>query len=72
MTKKANPWIQINLEKRRQTMLKSNPGEYITLSNVTHFKERSHGFLLKCHQGVVYFEKDDISHIISDCDDWIV
>lgn len=65
-------WIDIDHEITRKTMLKSNPGEYVELTNVTHFRERSHGFLLKCDQGVVYFEKDDISHIISDCDDWVV
>lgn len=65
-------WIDIDCEQTRKTMLKSNPGEYIELTNVTQFKERAHGFMLKCDQGVVYFEKDDISHIISDCEDWVV
>jgi len=65
-------WIEINKEATRKIMFKSNPDNYQYFTNVTHFKKRSHGFMLKCDQGVVYCENDDISHIISDCDDWIV
>lgn len=64
-------WIEINIEKRRTIYFKSRP-EPLALSNVTHYKKRNHGFMLKCHQGVVYCETDDISCIVSECDDWVV
>ena len=64
-------WIE-HVESKRTTVLKSNVG-VVVLTNITHFKERSHGFTLKCDQGLVYFEKDDISYIIcKGCDDWVV
>jgi len=66
----SNEWTRINLEKTRKIATKS--GGLLHLSNVTHFKKRSHGFMLKCDQGIVYIETDDVSYIISDCDDWIV
>jgi hypothetical protein len=68
----SNKWIEINTEKTRKIMFKSDPNTYLTLTNVTHFKKRSHGCMLKCDEGVVYFETDDVSHIISECDDWVV
>ncbi len=68
----SDKWIDINLEKSRKMMFKSDPNSYLELTNVTHFKKRAHGCMLKCDQGVVYFENDDVSHIISDCDDWVV
>ncbi len=68
----SNKWIKIELEKTRKMMFKSDPSAYLELTNVTHFKKRSHGFMLKCDQGIVYFQNDDVSHIISDCKDWVV
>lgn len=65
-------WKEIKFEKTRKTVLKSQPCDCILLHDVTHFQERSHGFLLKCKEGIAYFEKDDIACIISDCDDWVV
>lgn len=68
-----NSWTKISLEKTRKMAFKSNPGEYLVLNNVTHFKVRdTKGCMLKCDQGIVYFEKDDVSHIISECEDWVV
>jgi len=64
-------WIEVNLEKTRKMMFQSNPGQYLELTNVTHYKKREHGYMLKCDQGIVYFEKDDVSHIISNCTDWV-
>lgn len=64
-------WVDIDLEVTRVIYFKSRK-EPITLTNVTQFKMRGHGFLLKCDQGIVYCEKDDISCIISDCTDWKV
>lgn len=65
-------WVQVNTEKTRKIYLKSHPNIVVTLHNVTHFKYRDTGCMLKCDEGVVYFERDDISLIISDVDDWIV
>ena len=67
----SKEWIEIKLEKTRKIMFKRHPSD-LNLTNVTHFKNRKHGFMLKCDQGVVYVENDDVSNIISDCDDWIV
>lgn len=67
-----NKWIKITPEVTRQMMFKSNPGRILTLNNVTHYRKRDHGVNLKCDEGIVYFETDDVSWIISDCEDWIV
>lgn len=66
-----NEWIEIEKETTRRVMTKSNHGIYQEFTNVTHFKKRSHGWLIRCDQGVVYFESDDVSHIISACNDWV-
>ena len=70
--KKMSEWVKVNLEKVRTIAFKSDKEARLHLTNVTHYKKRSHGFMLKCDQGVVYIENDDVSHIISDCEDWIV
>lgn len=67
-----NEWVEIQVEPTRYVMFKSNPGVYQVFHNVTHFKKRSHGWTIKCKEGVVYCENDDISHIISHCEDWLV
>lgn len=66
-----NEWIEIEEEARRTIYFKSRP-EPLTLSKVTHIKKRSHGFMLKCKQGIVYCENDDVSCIVSECEDWVV
>ncbi len=68
----SNEWVEISLEKERKMKFKSDPDGLLLLTNVTHYKRRSKGVMLKCDQGVVYFETDDVSYIISDCDDWVV
>jgi len=67
-----NSWVEVNTEKTRKIYLKSQPGKPMVFHNVTHFKNRDTGCMLKCDEGVVYFERDDVSLIISDVDDWIV
>jgi len=69
---KSNDWVKINHEKTRRVVTKSNPGICQDFSNVTHFKMKTNGWLIKCDAGVVYFAKDDISFIMSACDDWTV
>jgi hypothetical protein len=65
-------WQEIKPEKTRKVMTKSNPNVYQIFNNVTHFKMRNNGWQIKCDEGIVFFRKDDISHIISDCADWVV
>lgn len=67
-----NPWMRIDTEKTRVMAFKSQPGVPLNLTNVTHFKKREHGGMLKCDQGIVYFEFDDVAYIVSDCKDWMV
>ena len=67
----SNEWKKVNTEKIRLITFKSDPSLPLRLTNVTHFKKRSHGCMLKCDQGIVYFENDDVSHIISVCEDWL-
>ena len=68
----TNEWIEIENESKRVMYFKSNPNAPLHLTNVTHYKKRSHGSMLKCDQGIVYFEADDVSRIISQCADWVV
>ncbi len=69
--KASNGWIEIQLEKTRVIAFKSQ-SDKLELTNVTHAKKRNHGYMLKCDQGLVYFETNDVSWIISDCEDWVI
>ncbi len=65
-------WTEVDLEPVRKMMFKSNPGVYVYFYNVTHIKKRTNGTMIRCDQGVVYFQNDDVSHIVSECEDWVV
>ncbi len=67
-----NVWIEVNTEKTRKMYFKSQTVNPVVFHNVTHFKNRDTGGMFKCDEGVVYFEKDDVSLIISDVGDWVV
>jgi len=69
---KTYEWIEVKKEKTRKVMTKSYPGVYQEFTNVTHFKMRNNGWQIRCDQGIVFFQKDDISSIVSDCEDWVI
>ena len=69
----STEWIEIDLEVTREMSFKSDQNMSVMLNNVTHYKRRDEvSAMLKCDEGIFYFQIDDVSWIKSKCKDWVV